>query len=439
MTLLSNILKRLFLAVLLVVLLLPAVQTRFPIFKMGTLGGYSEQAPHPDFSWSGIFDNSYQPALEKYVEDRIGFREVLIRLRNQLAYSVFGVAKANAVLVGKNEVLLDEVAIRSYLGQDFKGDTVIQTNVRRFKSVQDTLARRGIFLAYVVAPDKANFYPEYYPSYFHTLPRAESNYTAYVRQMKNTGVNVLDLAQAFRQWKDTASYPLFPRGGIHWSGYGVTLAADSLFRYIEQHTHLDLPDFAATSRVITTEPRDTDNDIAKSLNLLKEPAAFEMAYPTVEFSPPKPNQQKPNVLIVGDSYVYSLIGFYPYIQNLLSDKTQFWYYNHQVQLGARDDMSPNKDVFQLNRKAEILNQKIVLVLFAQHSLGNFDRGFSADAFKSFNPYTAIDEKRVQAIEDKLRKSPAIQDSLWKQAHNTGQDYNYLFYNMAAAQYDLTRY
>ncbi|RYZ22223.1 MAG: arginine decarboxylase, partial [Sphingobacteriales bacterium] len=49
--------------------------------------------------WSSVVDNSYQPALEGYAEGVIGFRSFFIRLRNQLAYSVFDVCKANKVPV----------------------------------------------------------------------------------------------------------------------------------------------------------------------------------------------------------------------------------------------------------------------------------------------------------------------------------------------------
>ncbi|MBC8082547.1 MAG: hypothetical protein H7Z21_04990 [Hymenobacter sp.] len=436
MTHFSAFLKRLLLCLLLLVLILPAVQTRFPIFKMGSLGGYTERASRPDFNWPSLFDNSYQPALEKYVEDRIGFRELLIRLRNQLAYSFFSVVKAHKILLGDDHIALDENFIRGYLGQDFKGESEVRANVRKFKAVQDTLARRGILLVFAIAPNKTYFYAEKQPAYFRQQPHLKSNYTAYAQEMHRKGVNLVDLAQIFQQWKDTASYPLFPHGGVHWSGYGITLAADTLFRYIEQRGRFDLPDHAAVSRTITNEPSGTDNDAAKTMNLIWEPTAFEMAYPDIKFELPKPNQQKPNMLIVGDSFVWSLIGFYPYIQNLFSDKTQFWYYNTQVQYGTRDDMSPGREVALLDRKAEILAQDVVLILVNQYNLGSFDNGFTTNAYDLLCSYTTTDLSRIQTIEQELKQSTAVQDTLWKQAHATNRDYNQLLHEMAIEQYEL---
>ncbi len=420
------------------VLALPALQARFPVFKMGRLGGYAQKAPAPVFSWAGLLDNSYQLALEKYVEDRIGFRVLLVRVRNQLTYSLFRVARASQVVVGDDDILFEEGGIRAYLGQDFKGNDVVRLNVRRLKAVQDTLAKRGILLVFAIAPGKANFYSDHFPSYFKRQPRTTTNYAAYAKQMQAQGVNLIDLAQAFQRWKDTASYPLFPRGGVHWSGYGIPLAADSLFRYIEQRGHFDLPDYAATGPSISNHPRDSDNDAAQALNVLWEPPAYLMNSPDVAFRRPKSTQQRPNLLVVGDSFVYGLIGFYPYIPSLFSDKTQFWYYNNIVEMGARADMPLSHEVALLDRKKEILAQDVILLLYNQQNLVSFDNGFSADAYAMFFPLTAADQVRIQALEQELQQSPVVQDKLWEQATTTGKDYNQLLHETAVAEYELRR-
>ncbi|QNH62099.1 alginate O-acetyltransferase AlgX-related protein [Hymenobacter sediminicola] len=431
-------LKRVLLGLLLAMLLLPALQSRLQLIHTEELGGYAEKAPHPDFTSEGLLDNSYQPALEKYVEDRIGFRELLIRIRNQVAYSVFRVSKANKVLIGNDDILLDETAIRAYLGQDFKGENEIRRNVRRLKAVQDTLAKHNILLVFAITPDKANFYADQFPGYFLHQPRSTSNYTAYAREMQAKGVNLIDLAAVFQQWKDTASYPLFPRGGIHWSGYGLTLAADTLFRYIEQRGNLDLPDFRTTGRDVLDDTRDTDNDVAKAMNLLVPQKPFRMAYPRVEFEEPKPGQQKPDLLLVGDSFGWSLISFYPYLPKLFNEKFQYWYYNRAVGEGNPTEPGGPPVERELDRKAEMLKQRVILLLYTQHNLGAFDQGFSANAYDIFYPLTDADQTRIKAIEERLKQSTALQDSLWQQANAINRDYNELLREKALQQYELVR-
>lgn len=437
---LTTWLKRLCFALPLLLLLLPSLQARFEWFDMEKLGGYTgtEPAPHPTFSWEALLDNSYQTNLEHYLEDRVGFREGMIRLRNQVAYSLLKVSKANKVLVGDDNVLLDETAIRAYLGQNFVGEKKIQTDVRKFKAVQDTLARRGILLVFAIAPDKANYYAAQQPAYFRRQPRTETNYAAYARQMRASGVNLLDFAQAFDKWRDTASYPLFPRGGIHWSGYGITLAADTLIHYLEQHGKFDLPDITVGHINVTDEPYDTDNDVAKAMNLLWQPPAYRMRYTFIEPHAPKPGQQKPSLLLVGDSFCWSFLGFYPYFQNLFDDKLQFWYYNSQVEWGAPADNPYGHDVHALNRKAEILARKVVLVLFTQHNLVGFDGGFSRDAYNLFNPYTRADSVKITALERQISQKPNLEDYWWKKSAETGLSFEQLVHQQAVARYDSIR-
>ncbi|UOQ66018.1 alginate O-acetyltransferase AlgX-related protein [Hymenobacter volaticus] len=437
-SLFSRFAKQFFLAVLLGLLILPAVQARFPLFEIGELGGYFERAPHPDFTWPSLLDNSYQPNLERYVEDRIGFRELLIRIRNQAAYSLLRVSKANKVLVGDDEVLLDETAIRAYLGQNFRGENVIRTDVAKFKAVQDSLARRGVLLIFAIAPDKANFYADKFPTYFKHLPRGESNYVAYAREMKSRGVNVIDLAQAFRQWKDTASYPLFPRGGIHWSGYGITLAADTLFRYIEQRGHIDLPDYSVDRVDISDKLRDSDNDVARAMNLLYEPTPYNMAYPNVVFQDPKPGQEKTDLLLVADSFGWGLIGFYPYLPKLFKEDFQFWYYNQAVAKGNPTEPGGAPVDRPVDRKTEMLNHRVIIVMYTQHNLGGFDGGFTAEAYNLLCPYSAADSSRIQAIKQELKQSVIIQDQLWEKANTTNQSYDQLLHEMAVSQFELSK-
>ena len=437
-SLLPRLLKWLLLGLTLTVLALPVLQTQFDLVQplSADLDGYAEPAPEPEFSWDSVLVNRYQPALERYAEEHLGFRETLIRLRNQLAYSLFDVAKANQVLVGRDEVLLDETAIRSYLGQDFKGRDSLLLNVRRFRTVQDTLARRGILLVFAIAPDKANFYPEHFPAYFRGLSRRESNYQAYAKEMRRQGVNLLDLAACFQQWKDTASYPLFPRGGIHWSGYGITLAADTLVRYLEQRGHLDLPDFRLDGADVTDEPQNTDNDVARTMNLLREPPAYRMAYPRLNFLPLRPGQEQPRLLVAGDSFNYSLFNFYPYYQKLSGDKFQFWYYSREVHYGTPVSRPNESRVSQLDRKAELLAQRIILVMYTQHNMSTFDSGFSAEAYKLLCPYSPAAEARIKRIEDALQRSPVMQDTLRQRAGRFKLAYPAVLRDEAAKRYEL---
>ena len=183
-----TLLKRLCGGFLLLLLLLPALQAKLGWINDMPLDGVFEVAPHPELSAAGLRDNSYQPALEQYLEDRIGFRGLLIRLRNQLGYSVFDESRAASLAVGRDKHLFGWDYINAYLGRSFVGEDVVRFNVRRLRSVQDSLARHGVPLVFVIAPSKVTFMPENLPWRARQQPRTRTNYAAYAAAMQAAGV-----------------------------------------------------------------------------------------------------------------------------------------------------------------------------------------------------------------------------------------------------------
>lgn len=380
-----TLLKRLALFGALVLLFLPPVQAllNVKIFRSGGLGGYAELAAKPALTWQSLRDNTYQPALERYLSDHLGFRYWFIRPRNQIAYSIFGEARVQNVLLGKDGILFEESPIQAYLGQDFVGENVVQANVAQLRALQDTLARRGKLLVFAIAPSKARFFSEYLPPKYRNQWVRPSNYEAYAQQMQASGINLLDFSALLRLWKDTASYPLFTQTGIHWSGYATTLAADTLFRYLEQRGRFDLPDFQSAGLEVSTTPRYTDNDIVKAMNLLWNPGVERLAYPIVTFQLPRSSQHQPRLLVVGDSFVYNFIEFYPYLEHLFAPQSHFWYYNQEVVWPKPNgEVTGDTQVARLNKRAELAAHDVVLLLFTEYGLSSFDRGFTAEALRA---------------------------------------------------------
>lgn len=427
--------KRLLFAGLFALLVLPALQAKFNFVAMPELGGYAERAPRADFSLEELKNSTFQPALEKYLDDRIGFREWMIQLRNQLAYSVFNAGRANNTVLGKDDILFDGNAIETYLGNNFVGEKEVAQNTRHFKDVQDTLASHSTLLVFAIAPSKADIYQDMWPDYYKTLPRRRSTYQAYVEKMTAAGINLIDFGAVFHQWKDTSAYPLFPRGGIHWSLWGRDLAVDTLFRYIRQHGNPSLPNCRITSREFSTEPRDTDDDIAKALNLMKAPKTYLMAYPQMTFDTPKPDQKKPNMLLIADSFGYGLV---PYLPLAFNTDSRFWYYNSQVAWAGTGDPPEGNEVSSYDYRAQMKGRDVVLILFTEPNLDTFDHGFSNTLYKLYHPYGKAEDARMKDIQQQMLNDTTTANRIWRQAYKDGIDPKFIFYREAQAILDKER-
>ncbi|MGI4736489.1 MAG: alginate O-acetyltransferase AlgX-related protein [Janthinobacterium lividum] len=380
-----TLLRRWLLYTLLGLWLLPAMQTALYMkILRPTRPAFEVKLPRPAISGAAWWGGTLQPAWEAYATQKLGLREWLVEPYNQLRYSVFQQSTNSQVLRGQHEVLFEAGPVQAALGRVAPATPAqMAEQVQRLRAVQDTLARRGKLLVYVIAPSKPELYPENLPDSCQRLPHQPTAYQRYAGPMRAAGIHVLDLAAVFRTWKARSPYPLFPSGGTHWSGYGLVRAADTLGRYLEAHGHFRLPRVRQTGLEISATPRYTDDDLVRMLNLLHNPAPTPpLAYPTLAFDPPQRGERQPRLLLVADSFGWSFIEFYPYLQHLFAPGSAYWYYNHEVAWTNGPATGPAL-VQDRDLRAELAAPEVIVLLFNAANMGEFDHGFSERARQLF--------------------------------------------------------
>jgi hypothetical protein len=373
--------KRWVLGVLVGLWLLPAVQTGLYMkILRPTRAAFEVKLPRPSFNWRAWYSGELQPAWESYATQKLGLREWLVQPYNQLLYSLGQQSTNTQVMRGKHGMLFEVGPVQNALGRiPPVSEAQVAAQVQDLRAVQDTLARRGKLLVFVIAPSKPELYPENLPDSCQRLPHRPTAYERYLGPLQAAGVNVLDLAAVFRGWKKTSPHPLFPNGGTHWSGYGFVRAADTLLRYLETRGKLRLPRVRQTGLVVGDAPRYSDDDLTRLLNLLHDPTPTPaLAYPEVAFDAPAPGQRPPRLLLVGDSFGWSFIEFYPYLPHISAPGSAYWYYNHNVAWTNGPATGPGL-VQDRDLRADLANTDVVLLLFNASNLADFDHGFSERA------------------------------------------------------------
>ena len=420
--------KRLLLAVILALLVLPPLQTELHLLEVAPLDGYFDRVPFPKFTWDGLWQSSYQPAMATYAEDRLGFRSWLQRLRNQLAYSVFGQTPVPVVVVGQDDVLFQPVSIEAYLGHDYSGLEMVH-RVRRLRVVQDSLRAHGTQLLLVVAPGKARIVPQLLPARYAAQAPQPSNYQAVMLAARKYHLNVLDAAALLQQWQDTTRFPLFPRSGTHWSGYATTLIADTLFRRIEQLTRHDLPDFTSQGYRVATEIdslRYTDDDLQLILNKIWKIKPYPVAYPHVVFGP-ETGKRRVNALVIGDSFAQSFYNFYPYYQKLFTPEARYWANYEYVFWPA--DAPDSHMVRDLNLRQQLTGRDVVLIIATEQNFGQLGFGFIDQAYRLFRPVSVDERVGIEKLYKELQKK-----ATWEEMHNDEQIQQHL-HERAESIYD----
>lgn len=385
--------------------LVPVLQGRFHFSKEAGLHGAFAEVARPTLTWDSLRANTYQPALEQYMEEQLGFRAYLVRLRNQLKFSLFRTLESREILVGQHNMLFQPSAVASYAGHDCLPAAEVRFRVRRLRAVQRALRQHGVQFLFVLAPGKARLYPENLPPAQRPAPGTPTNYTRFTAALQADSVALLNFVPVFAHWKSTRPYPLFPSAGAHWSGYGATLAADTLLRCLEQLGQLRFPLVRTVGppRIVHTADslRGTDNDLSWLMNLMWLPAATPLAYRQLAFAPPGPGQMRPSALFVGDSFTWGLMLFSPYMQREFAEDTRFWYYNNAVHLPDSVYHDTGQKVADLNLRQQLESRRFVVLVLTEHNLAENEFGFTEQVYHLYHPLTAADQTAIDKLAEKL--------------------------------------
>jgi hypothetical protein len=404
----------------LALLALPALQYKFELIPIKPLGGHYEFEQRPAFTWDTWVSMQFQQKYEKFVNDNIGFRELFVRSYNQVWFSLFHRVQNYNVVLGRNNVLYEENYITDYLGLNFRGEDSINDQLLKVKYLQDTLAKLNKHLILFFAPGKASYYPDEIPASYRIKEQPQTNYKFYTKRCKELGLNYIDMNGWFVSQKTRSPYPLYKPGGIHWTVYGMTLAFDSLNRYMGNLQGAPLPTFHIDNVEWSDTARDADNDVEKSLNLLFNLPYGKYAYPILSWKE-GPTTKKPTVLTIADSYWWNVygVGYTPRAYN----GNNFWFYNQQAYF---DNGAPMASVDTISIKEEIQKTDFIIVLATEANYHRFGFGFIE---RLYDFYTGkgnlLADKRV--LEKALLEEIRIirEDANWmaliqKKAKDSGQ-------------------
>lgn len=385
--------KKILFIVLLSAMFLPMIQKSLKVPKFKSLKGYFTIKEEPDFLLKTWFTGDYQIKYEEYLEQNIGFRTFFVRLNNQISYSLFTKAKAEGVIIGKDNYLYELDYIKDYIGANYKGDSTISSEMKKLSFIKNKLKEKNIDLVFVFAPGKASFFPEYIPDEYVKKQSGISNYKAYLSKCKEYGITFLDLNSLFVERKKTEKYPLYTKCGVHWSVYGSILAADTISRFIEKIRNIDLPEIIIDDIELSNIPRETDNDIADGMNLLFNFSMSQMAYPKYHIN--SENKTKPKVLCIADSYYWNIFG--AGFASTLFQYGGFWYYFNEIYPPIDDN---HKLISQINVVEEIEKNEVLMILVTEGTMHKFPYGFID---KMYDTYAKSGLNSDSTVQKKIEK------------------------------------
>ena len=155
----------------------------------------------------------YFKELNRWFNDSFGFRDYLIRAKNQIDFNLFNLSEK--VYIGKNGWLF----YRHVVDGQAKLDTYFLKNSEEIsKGVENLsalLGKRGIQLIIMIAPMKNVFYGQYLPEGAPKLPKYRGIDKIQENLRSIPGVIFIDINQILRKTQELR--PVFHKTDFHWN------------------------------------------------------------------------------------------------------------------------------------------------------------------------------------------------------------------------------
>ncbi|MDP1800552.1 MAG: hypothetical protein Q8L81_04320 [Bacteroidota bacterium] len=372
--------KKIAFGISLILMALPLLETEFKIFDAEGLKGAFYPKIKPVLNDSDWFSGDYQKQAEEYLTDTVGLRNVLLRLNNQIDYSLYEKLHAYDIVVGKENSLQATTHFDAYLGKSGAPRVAYDSMSYKLVRLQDTLKKLNKFLFFIVAPGKGSYDLERAPYYYNTKKAGRSFYDELTENFDKQNVNYLDFNKIFLARKKSAERKEYTDYGIHWARHTAAWTFDTILRYIESRSvYTALPRIENVSYFEIDTALRMDVDLTSSLNLMF-PYKFHHKFYDCRFGVRKVNDDKLNLMAISDSYdgTFTSVGMASHTFDTYSS----WYYFKTV---YRKNDPNSYQANALDLKEEINKANVIFIMATIANLDNPGWGFVDKAYAIYFP------------------------------------------------------
>jgi hypothetical protein len=205
-------LSTVFLAVVIVFLVVPLLQTLHPFIRTVRPVDERRASYPPPSPWLLLqATGDFAAGLNKWFDDRVGFRDLFIRTKNQIDYSIF--ATSRKVYVGSNGWLFDRDNPGLVVERlDAGGLAALEGS---FLALARRLHERGVRLVVIGYPDKARIYPEMLPAEAPLPPRGGNADKLRQFLSRQPALTFIDAEEIFRRESSTSTDRLYFKTDLH--------------------------------------------------------------------------------------------------------------------------------------------------------------------------------------------------------------------------------
>ncbi len=293
--------RYLFFVVCSAVLLLAPMLLRWTDSAMA-LSGVTVMAELPPVTASSLLSGEFQSVFSEYIEQNMPGRPLMVRLRNQLSFSLFESAPNQNYRMSRHQNIFSSGNIDSYL-QYRKPVTEAEAEelVDRLERLEALLADHGMQMYLFITPCKVRYYMDDLPWVSRVMApeQGPGNYERLMAALSESGLAYFDAVEYMDTHTFDPRVPLFYHTNYHWSVYVGNCVGAAFGDYLEEKSGFNLPEIKVSAEPCE-EPVYPDADVSAVFNLLSDPK--ETYYRSV-IEVTDPGTDAPNVFFRGGSFM----------------------------------------------------------------------------------------------------------------------------------------
>lgn len=328
------------------------------------LSGSAVETDKPTFTVKNLLSGSYQEEYSKWFAEQFPLRSYMLKLYNQIEYSLFQTVGNKNIIKGKNGELLEYTYVSQYLKLGELGNKQEYIDyVRDLKVIQEKLEAEGKIFFYIITPSKAEIYPEIIPNRYHKVNVVEdklTNHELLVDLLKAYHIKFYDTTESMRKLKSEGQ-KIFPKTGIHWNYYGAANAAGDIFKSMMEQTDIILPKINIVT-MLQQEPTGVDQDLLQLSNLYCAEKDESYINPLITYEYPK-SYKRLNAVLFGTSFNHQLAYVFESDKKVFNEYTYFRYLQFRAKCinGSEVDKPLDKQI-RMNGIGESIDlQDIVFI------------------------------------------------------------------------------
>ncbi|GAB5417330.1 MAG: sugar O-acetyltransferase [Crocinitomicaceae bacterium] len=349
-----------------------------PQSEVPPLKGAIVYAEDIEFSWDNWYSGEYQLNKGKFLNENFGYRADFVRMNNDVNYALFGIFAAPNVYEGENGHLFRFHQEDFNFETNFKGASYFNEQCSKLEVITRKLEEQGVTLILSISPAKYTYHRHDLPGKFKKGMYSDStNYKCLRNALSDKKVNWIDLNDYFEKHRNDLTYPLYAKGGVHWTRVGAYEGMGELLKYAEKVSGRDMPE-VRTKNWRKFEWK-IDRDISNTINLSEPwPEPNQLMYADV--IPADSSVERPNVLIVSDSY-FDVVAWSGVPQGYFSDDYNYWYYNKK----SFDNKHNKTDVDKSKIVEETKDRDVIVIMTTLLNLPNLSWGFIDEVYNADYP------------------------------------------------------